>query len=97
MRSVHRGVPQLVGIHLAQPLEALDRRVAAEPRERRVVDQAPVLHEDRLRAAAADSVAEAAAALGRHEMSRVDSQVPGPKGNREIFLWISGREAAPGV
>jgi hypothetical protein len=42
-------------------------------------------------------VAEAAAALGRREMSRVDSQVPGPKGNREIFLWISGREADKAV
>ena len=60
------------------------------------VGKGGVVRDDRLRAAAADSVAEAAAALGRREMSRVDSQVPGPKGNREIFLWISGREADKG-
>jgi len=33
-------------------------------------------------------IAAAAAALGLEERARADSTLPGPKGNREIFLWI---------
>jgi len=50
-----------------------------------------VVRDDALRAAAVDRVAAAARALGRQERGRVESRVPGPKGNREIFLWISAR------
>lgn len=53
------------------------------------VGKGGVVRDDALREAAADHVAAAAAALGRRELGRVDSQVPGPKGNREIFLRIS--------
>lgn len=53
------------------------------------VGKGGVVREDALRTGAADSVAQAAAALGWGERGRVDSRVPGPKGNREIFLWIS--------
>ncbi len=49
-----------------------------------------VVRDDALRASAADSVSLAASRLGRVERGRVDSRVPGPKGNREIFLWIGG-------
>jgi len=53
------------------------------------VGKGGVVREDALRQSAADSVAAAARGLGRVERGRVDSRVPGPKGNREIFLWIS--------
>ena len=53
------------------------------------VGKGGVVREDALRASAADSVSRAACELGRFECGRVDSRLPGPKGNREIFLWIS--------
>jgi 23S rRNA (cytidine1920-2'-O)/16S rRNA (cytidine1409-2'-O)-methyltransferase len=53
------------------------------------VGRGGVVREDSLREAAADRVVEAAIALGRREIGRVDSRVPGPKGNREIFVRIS--------
>ena len=53
------------------------------------VGKGGVVREDALRKAAADSVSAAARLLGRSERGRVDSRLPGPKGNREIFLWIS--------
>jgi len=53
------------------------------------VGKGGVVREDALRKSAADAVSVAARGLGRIERGRVDSRVPGPKGNREIFLWIS--------
>jgi 23S rRNA (cytidine1920-2'-O)/16S rRNA (cytidine1409-2'-O)-methyltransferase len=58
---------------------------------REQVGKGGVVRDDALRAGAADRIARAARALGREERGRVDSQVPGPKGNREIFLRISPR------
>lgn len=57
------------------------------------VGKGGVVRDEGLRRAAADEVAAAAAALGRRELGRVDSRVPGPKGNREIFLWLAPRSA----
>lgn len=56
---------------------------------REQVGKGGVVRDDALREAAADRVAQAARTLGRVERGRVESRVPGPKGNREIFLWIS--------
>jgi len=53
------------------------------------VGKGGVVREDALRESAADGVSAAVRSLGREERARVDSRVPGPKGNREIFLWIS--------
>ena len=53
------------------------------------VGKGGVVRDDGLRASAVDGVVAAAVALGRRELARVDSQVAGPKGNREIFVWIS--------
>lgn len=58
---------------------------------REQVGKGGVVRDDVLRNAAADRIAEVAERLGRRELGRVDSALPGPKGNREIFLWISGR------
>jgi 23S rRNA (cytidine1920-2'-O)/16S rRNA (cytidine1409-2'-O)-methyltransferase len=52
------------------------------------VGKGGVVRDDAQRAAAADAVAAAAAELGYTEAGRVDSRVSGPKGNREIFLWL---------
>jgi 23S rRNA (cytidine1920-2'-O)/16S rRNA (cytidine1409-2'-O)-methyltransferase len=55
---------------------------------REQVGKGGVVRDDALRAAAADAVAAAAAALGHREVSRADSRLPGPSGNREIFLLL---------
>lgn len=47
-----------------------------------------VVRDDALRTKAADDVARAAEAFGYEERKRADSQVHGPKGNREIFLHL---------
>jgi 23S rRNA (cytidine1920-2'-O)/16S rRNA (cytidine1409-2'-O)-methyltransferase len=59
---------------------------------REQVGKGGVVRDDVLREAAADRVAAAACTLGRRELGRADSRVPGPKGNREIFVWISAGE-----
>jgi len=59
---------------------------------REQVGKGGVVRDDALREAAAERVAAAACALGRSEKGRAESRVPGPKGNREIFVWISAEE-----
>jgi 23S rRNA (cytidine1920-2'-O)/16S rRNA (cytidine1409-2'-O)-methyltransferase len=57
------------------------------------VGKGGVVRDDALRAEAARGVAEAAAALGYAVAGQAESRLPGPKGNREIFLLLrpSGR------
>lgn len=52
------------------------------------VGKGGVVLDDALREGAADKISGAAQAMGYREMGRVDSRVPGPKGNREIFVWL---------
>ena len=52
------------------------------------VGRGGVVRDDALRAAAADRVRSCAESLGYRLQGQVDSRVPGPKGNREIFLWL---------
>jgi 23S rRNA (cytidine1920-2'-O)/16S rRNA (cytidine1409-2'-O)-methyltransferase len=56
--------------------------------ERSQVGKGGVVRDEGLRAAAADRVCAAAESLGYRVEGRVDSRVPGPKGNREIFVWL---------
>jgi 23S rRNA (cytidine1920-2'-O)/16S rRNA (cytidine1409-2'-O)-methyltransferase len=55
---------------------------------REKVGKGGVVRDPVLRAAAADSVAASAAEFGYVEQGRSDSRIPGPKGNREIFLHL---------
>jgi 23S rRNA (cytidine1920-2'-O)/16S rRNA (cytidine1409-2'-O)-methyltransferase len=55
---------------------------------RNQVEKGGVVRDDALRAAAADRVRGCAESLGYRLEGRVDSRIPGPKGNREIFLWL---------
>jgi 23S rRNA (cytidine1920-2'-O)/16S rRNA (cytidine1409-2'-O)-methyltransferase len=48
-----------------------------------------VVSDDALRAEALDTVSEAARALGLGLLGSVDSQLPGPEGNREIFALFA--------
>jgi 23S rRNA (cytidine1920-2'-O)/16S rRNA (cytidine1409-2'-O)-methyltransferase len=52
------------------------------------VGKGGVVRDDALRREAADGVQEVARELGWEERGRADSRVPGPKGNREIFVWL---------
>jgi 23S rRNA (cytidine1920-2'-O)/16S rRNA (cytidine1409-2'-O)-methyltransferase len=47
-----------------------------------------VVRDDALRDEAVENVAGCAEMLGYHVRGRADSRVAGPKGNREIFLWL---------
>jgi 23S rRNA (cytidine1920-2'-O)/16S rRNA (cytidine1409-2'-O)-methyltransferase len=84
--SVRRLLPSI-----AQRAPDADLLVLVKPqfevgRER--VGKGGVVRDDALRQEAADSVAHAARELGYRELGRADSRLPGPKGNREIFLWL---------
>jgi len=54
-----------------------------------------VVRDPALRAEAVASVRAAAAAGGYAIRGEVDSVLPGPKGNRETFLWLVAPSAAP--
>jgi 23S rRNA (cytidine1920-2'-O)/16S rRNA (cytidine1409-2'-O)-methyltransferase len=63
---------------------------------REQVGKGGVVRDDAVRAGAADAVLARAQALGYEARGRVDSRLPGPRGNREIFLWLSpGDSVAP--
>jgi 23S rRNA (cytidine1920-2'-O)/16S rRNA (cytidine1409-2'-O)-methyltransferase len=57
------------------------------------VGKGGVVREDADRAAAVARVREAAEALGWIARGEAESRLPGPKGNREVFLWLSPRGA----
>jgi 23S rRNA (cytidine1920-2'-O)/16S rRNA (cytidine1409-2'-O)-methyltransferase len=63
---------------------------------REQVGKGGVVRDDALRQAAADAVASAARELGYRERGRADSRLAGPKGNREIFLWLEREPGGPG-
>ena len=52
------------------------------------VGKGGVVRDDALRAGAVASVREAAEALGYRPAGESESRLPGPKGNREVFLWL---------
>ncbi|HEU4658866.1 MAG TPA: TlyA family RNA methyltransferase [Capillimicrobium sp.] len=60
------------------------------------VGKGGVVRDPELRREAVVSVAEAARALGAAVLGAAPSGLPGPKGNRETFLWLAegGREGA---
>lgn len=62
---------------------------------REQVGRGGVVRDDGLRQAALTSVREAAAALGYPARGSIDSEVTGPKGNREIFLHLGAPGEAP--
>lgn len=55
---------------------------------REKVGKGGVVRSDADRASAADRVRVCAEGLDYTAIQQVDSRVPGPKGNREIFLWL---------
>jgi 23S rRNA (cytidine1920-2'-O)/16S rRNA (cytidine1409-2'-O)-methyltransferase len=60
------------------------------------VGKGGVVRDEALRLGAVEEVAAAARALGYSERGRAESGLPGPKGNVEIFLWLSPESADEG-
>lgn len=54
------------------------------------VGKGGVVRDEGARRDAADQVSGEAASQGLVERGRADSVLPGPRGNREIFLWLEG-------
>jgi len=52
------------------------------------VGKGGVVRDDALRASAVVGVRECAEGLGYVAAGHADSRLPGPKGNREVFLWL---------
>lgn len=62
---------------------------------REQVGKGGVVRDDALRREAAARVEAAAAALGWERRGEAESRLPGPKGNREIFLWLGPERSGP--
>jgi 23S rRNA (cytidine1920-2'-O)/16S rRNA (cytidine1409-2'-O)-methyltransferase len=52
------------------------------------VGKGGVVRDDALRLEAVERVAACAQALGYVEAGRAESRIAGPRGNREVFLWL---------
>jgi 23S rRNA (cytidine1920-2'-O)/16S rRNA (cytidine1409-2'-O)-methyltransferase len=55
------------------------------------VGKGGVVRDDADRAAAVERVRRAAEELGYAARGEAESRLPGPKGNREVFLWLEPR------
>jgi len=76
---------------LAEIAPGADLLVLIKPQfevEKGQVGKGGVVRDDALRAAAVARVRECAEKLGYAAAGQVDSRLPGPKGNREVFLWL---------
>jgi 23S rRNA (cytidine1920-2'-O)/16S rRNA (cytidine1409-2'-O)-methyltransferase len=61
------------------------------------VGKGGVVRDDALRAEAVAGVCEAALALGHAVRGQAESRLPGPKGNREVFVWLAPAPQAGGA
>ena len=80
---------------LAQVAPGAELLVLVKPQfevGREQVGRGGVVRDDALRAAAVAGVRERAEALGYAACGQAESRLAGPKGNREVFLWL---RAAP--
>jgi 23S rRNA (cytidine1920-2'-O)/16S rRNA (cytidine1409-2'-O)-methyltransferase len=76
---------------LAEVAPRADLLVLVKPQfevEKGQVGKGGVVRDDALRAAAVARVRACAENLGYTAAGQVDSRLPGPKGNREVFLWL---------
>jgi 23S rRNA (cytidine1920-2'-O)/16S rRNA (cytidine1409-2'-O)-methyltransferase len=81
---------------LAQCAREVDVVVLVKPQfeaGREHVDKGGVVRDDAARTAAVDAVAAFGRTLGLAEKGRADSVLAGPRGNREVFLWLAGTRA----
>ena len=79
-------LPRLLEVAPAAPLLVMVKPQFEVGREQ--VGKGGVVREDALREAAFERVASGAQELGYCPRGRAESRLAGPKGNREIFLWL---------
>jgi 23S rRNA (cytidine1920-2'-O)/16S rRNA (cytidine1409-2'-O)-methyltransferase len=79
-------LPRLAEIVPGSPVLALVKPQFEVGRGR--VGKGGVVRDDTLRLGAVEKVAGCARALGYVEAGRAESRIAGPRGNREIFLWL---------
>jgi 23S rRNA (cytidine1920-2'-O)/16S rRNA (cytidine1409-2'-O)-methyltransferase len=80
-------LPRLVAVAPAAELLVLVKPQFEVGREK--VGKGGVVRDDADRAAAVTRVRLAAEALGYRPRGEAESRLPGPKGNREVFLWLA--------
>jgi 23S rRNA (cytidine1920-2'-O)/16S rRNA (cytidine1409-2'-O)-methyltransferase len=85
--SVRLLLPRLAELAPRAELLVLVKPQFEVGRER--VGKGGVVRDDADRAAAVASVRAAAEALGWLFRGQAESRLPGPKGNREVFLWMA--------
>ncbi len=84
LRQILPAVAQVAG---SAPVLALVKPQFEVGREQ--VGKGGVVRDDGLRQEAADGIQAFAEGLGYRQIGRSESRVAGPKGNREIFLWLA--------
>ena len=87
-------LPRLAEIAPGAELLVLVKPQFEVGRER--VGKGGVVRDEAERAAAVERVRTAAEALGYTQRGQAESRLPGPKGNREVFLWLGPRGAEVG-
>jgi len=91
--SLRQVLPAVVRVAGGAPVLALVKPQFEVGRER--VGKGGVVRDDRLRAEAVDGIGSFAAGLGYREAGRSESRIAGPRGNREVFLWLE--RVSPGA
>lgn len=89
--SLTRILPRIAQVAPQARVLALVKPQFEVGRER--VGKGGVVRDDALRLEAVERVAGCARGLGYAELGRAESRLPGPRGNREIFLWLGPRAA----
>lgn len=85
--SIAKVLPAVLGVlaEAADVIAMVKPQFEAEPGE---VGKGGVIRDEELRQRVIDDAARALAELGLRERARADSEVHGPKGNVECFLWF---------
>lgn len=88
--SLRQVLPAVVAVVGGASILALVKPQFEVGREQ--VGKGGVVRDDGLRQQAADGIQVFAEGLGYRQAGRRESRIAGPKGNREIFLWLVRRE-----
>ena len=90
--SLRQVLPSVVQAAGGAPLVALVKPQFEVGRAH--VGKGGVVSDDGLRVQACDDVQAFAEALGYRQLGRSESRLAGPKGNREVFLWLEKTRSA---
>lgn len=88
--SLRQVLPVVAQVAHGAPVLALVKPQFEVGREQ--VGKGGVVRDDALRRQAVDGIQVAAEALGYRQRGRSESRIAGPRGNREVFLWLEWLE-----